>query len=207
VSAEALEEAAFLAVPDDPAGAEDLHHRALAVRVEHGLRTFYVDSLEALAVLATRWERFDPAVHLLAACDVARDRMGYPRPAINQFDYESTVAAARAALGDDGFADTWARGGELSLDDAVAYASRARGPRGRPSYGWASLTPTELDVVRLVTDGLTNPEVGRRLFITRATVKTHLSHIYAKLGVANRTELAAIATARMPGFEVRRVGL
>jgi DNA-binding NarL/FixJ family response regulator len=47
-----------------------------------------------------------------------------------------------------------------------------------------------------VVDGLTNPEVASRLFISRATVKTHLSHIYAKLGVANRTELAAAATER-----------
>jgi DNA-binding NarL/FixJ family response regulator len=48
-------------------------------------------------------------------------------------------------------------------------------------------------VVRLVADGLTNPEIGSRLFISRATVKTHLSHVYAKLDVSNRTELAALA--------------
>ena len=62
--------------------------------------------------------------------------------------------------------------------------------------GWASLTPTELDVVSLVAEGLTNPEIGSRLFISRATVKTHLSHVYAKLDVSNRTELAALASTR-----------
>ena len=46
--------------------------------------------------------------------------------------------------------------------------------------------------MRLAVDGLTNPEIGARLFMSRSTVKTHLSHVYAKLGVANRTELAAL---------------
>jgi DNA-binding NarL/FixJ family response regulator len=51
-------------------------------------------------------------------------------------------------------------------------------------------------VVRLVGEGLTNPEIGSRLFMSRATVKTHLSHVYAKLGIANRTELATLGSAR-----------
>lgn len=59
------------------------------------------------------------------------------------------------------------------------------------------MTPTELDVVRLVVDGLSNPEIGARLFISRGTVKTHLSHVYAKVGVANRTELATFAAPRL----------
>jgi DNA-binding CsgD family transcriptional regulator len=99
-------------------------------------------------------------------------------------------------LGDRAFTEAWAEGARLTLDDAVAYVRRARGIRRRPSTGWGSLTPTELDVVRLVVDGLNNPEIGSRLFMSRGTVKTHLSHIYAKLGVANRTELATLTTAR-----------
>jgi DNA-binding NarL/FixJ family response regulator len=47
-----------------------------------------------------------------------------------------------------------------------------------------------------VVDGLNNPEIGSRLFMSRGTVKTHLSHVYAKLGVANRTELATLAARR-----------
>jgi DNA-binding NarL/FixJ family response regulator len=46
-------------------------------------------------------------------------------------------------------------------------------------------------VVRLVVEGLSNPEIGARLYMSRGTVKAHLSRVYAKLGVANRTELAA----------------
>jgi DNA-binding NarL/FixJ family response regulator len=45
-----------------------------------------------------------------------------------------------------------------------------------------------------VVDGLTNPEIGTRLLMSRGTVKTHLSHVFAKLGVANRTELATLAS-------------
>jgi DNA-binding CsgD family transcriptional regulator len=84
----------------------------------------------------------------------------------------------------------------MSLDEAAAYASSARGSRRRPDAGWESLTPTEAEVVRLAVDGLSNPEIGARLFMSRSTVKTHLSHIYAKLGVANRTALAARITSR-----------
>jgi DNA-binding CsgD family transcriptional regulator len=90
----------------------------------------------------------------------------------------------------------WAEGETLSLEDAVAYARRARGERRRPSSGWASLTPTETDVVRLVAEGLTNPDIAARLFVSRATVKTHLVHVFSKLGVATRSELASAATRR-----------
>jgi predicted ATPase/DNA-binding CsgD family transcriptional regulator len=81
----------------------------------------------------------------------------------------------------------------VDVRDRVAYAQRARGKRGRPSSGWESLTPAEQDVVRLAADGLSNPDIGTRLYMSRSTVKTHLSHVYAKLGVTNRTELANLA--------------
>jgi DNA-binding NarL/FixJ family response regulator len=48
-------------------------------------------------------------------------------------------------------------------------------------------------VVRLVAQGLTNPEIAKRLFIARNTVKVHLTHIFSKLGVSARAELAAEA--------------
>ena len=92
----------------------------------------------------------------------------------------------------------WAEGAALEIDEAVAYAARGRGERGRPSSGWASLTPAELDVVRLVAEGLTNPQVGERLFISRRTVQTHLAHIFAKLGISTRHELTKLAGQRGP---------
>jgi predicted ATPase/class 3 adenylate cyclase/DNA-binding CsgD family transcriptional regulator len=78
----------------------------------------------------------------------------------------------------------------LTLDEAVALAQRSRGERRRPSHGWASLTPAEIDVARLVAEGLTNPAIAKRLVMSPNTVKTHLSHIFAKLDIGNRAELA-----------------
>jgi DNA-binding CsgD family transcriptional regulator len=78
----------------------------------------------------------------------------------------------------------------------AALADRAS---GRPLAG-ESLTPTELEIVRHAAAGLTNPAIGERMFISRGTVKIHLSHIYAKLGLRNRSEVAAEAMRRQsPG--------
>lgn len=196
ILADALEQQAHLAVADEDRAIE-LHHAALTERVEHGLRTFYVDSLEALATLGARAGRVSTAVRVLAASDQARASMAYPHSPARRRTYEATVGSLRAALGDRPFTQAWAEGARLSLDEAVAYVRRSRGTRRRPSTGWGSLTPTELDIVRLVIDGLSNPEMADRLLMSRETVKTHLSHVYAKLGIANRTELAALASARL----------
>jgi pimeloyl-ACP methyl ester carboxylesterase/DNA-binding CsgD family transcriptional regulator len=63
----------------------------------------------------------------------------------------------------------------------------------RPTVGWPSLTDAELPVARLAAEGLTNAEVAARLFLSRYTVETHLKHVFAKLGVESRAELAALA--------------
>jgi DNA-binding CsgD family transcriptional regulator len=72
----------------------------------------------------------------------------------------------------------------------------ARGRRQRPTVGWDSLTKSEMDVVRLVATGLRNADVADRLFISPRTVQTHLSHVFAKLGISSRAELVAEATRR-----------
>ena len=59
----------------------------------------------------------------------------------------------------------------------------------RPAGG-PSLTPTERDVVRLVSDGLANIDIATRLFVSPRTVQTHLTHVYAKLGLTSRVQLA-----------------
>ncbi len=84
----------------------------------------------------------------------------------------------------------WADGAALSTEEAIGYAQRGRGERKRPSSGWASLTPTELDVTRLAGEGLGNKEIGARLFISPRTVQTHLTHVYTKLGLTSRVQLA-----------------
>jgi predicted ATPase/DNA-binding CsgD family transcriptional regulator len=156
------------------------------------------DGIEFLGVLAAARDRHADAARLLAAADAARPPLRYLAPGFtaNRDAAARAASQARHALGDDGFAQAWEQGQALALDDAVAFAARKGGGRKRPATGWAGLTPAELEVVRLVREGLRNDAIARRLFIAPGTVKVHLSHIFAKLGIANRAELAAQAAAQ-----------
>jgi DNA-binding NarL/FixJ family response regulator len=62
-----------------------------------------------------------------------------------------------------------------------------------PERGLASLTPRELEVLRLLVEGRSNRQIARPLFITEKTASVHVSNILSKLGAANRSEAAAIA--------------
>jgi predicted ATPase/DNA-binding CsgD family transcriptional regulator len=182
----------------DLAGAEHLVRNA-TVQWHRGCdRMDACDGIELLGVLAAARERFSDAARLLAAADAARRPLGYLAPGFTANRGASAHAAsqARDALGEDRFTQAWEEGQGLSLDDAVAYAARRGGGRKRPATGWASLTPAELEVVRLVSEGLRNDAIARRLFIAPGTVKVHLSHIFAKLGITTRAELAARAASQ-----------
>ena len=74
-----------------------------------------------------------------------------------------------------------------------------RGTRGRPQFGWQSVTPTERSVMALVAEGLSNPQIGQRLYISSRTVQTHLAHVFAKLGISSRAQLAAEVTRQQRG--------
>ncbi|WP_253861542.1 LuxR family transcriptional regulator [Mycobacterium asiaticum] len=150
--------------------------------------------LDCLAGTVTEAGNHQVAVRLFAAADAAYQRMGLVRfPVLAQAD-EARIAALQAVLGDDEFEATWAEGAALSLEEAIAYAQHRRGERSRASSGWASLTRAELDVVKLVSQGLGNREVAGKLFISPRTVQAHLTHIYTKLGLTSRVQLAQEAT-------------
>ncbi|HEX6454443.1 MAG TPA: AAA family ATPase [Trebonia sp.] len=72
----------------------------------------------------------------------------------------------------------------------------ARGSRRRPKTGWASLTDTEQTVAALLAEGLSNPDIAGRMFISRRTVQFHVSNILGKLGLSSRVELAALVARR-----------
>ena len=176
--------------------AEHLAHEALAAQAERGDHINVPDSLDALAEVAAGLEGHTEASRLIGAAARARAELRLVRWTHEQ---ERTVTLSLRlvkALGHEAHAAAFAEGEALSLTDAIAYARRARATRRRPSVGWESLTPTELDIVRHAAAGLTNPEIAERMFIARGTVKVHLSHIYTKLGLRNRSEVAAEAIRR-----------
>ena len=74
---------------------------------------------------------------------------------------------------------------------------RRRSRRQRASTGWESLTESELRVAKLAAEGLTNRQIGERLFVSRRTVETHLKHIFQKLDLSTRTQLAGEAARHL----------
>ena len=147
------------------------------------------DTLECLATLAGDAGSHREAARLFGAAAAIRQRMGLVRLKVWDAGYEASVAALRNAMGEADFESAWAEGIALSTDEAIAYAQRGRGQRKRPTSGWGSLTPTELDVVRLVSEGLANNDIAARLFVSPRTVQTHLTHVYTKLGLSSRVQL------------------
>jgi DNA-binding CsgD family transcriptional regulator len=81
---------------------------------------------------------------------------------------------------------------------AVGLRRGQPGHRRRPTHGWDSLTDTERRVADLVASGLSNPVIAERMFLSRRTVQTHVSHILTETGLTSRVELAA-AVARRDG--------
>jgi len=180
----------------DVSEAEGHLHEALAIATRRDFRLQLLTILEWLARVAAQTDSPTEAVRLLGAVQAAREQSGVVRWPPEPERWAPVEKDLRTALGGDAFARLWAEGVALSLDAAVAYVSRARGKRKRPARGWESLTPTELEIVRHAAGGLTNPQIGERMFISRGTVKVHLSHVFAKLNIATRSELAASAARR-----------
>ena len=171
-------------------------HEGLTVISGMGPRVLTPDLLDVAATLRSDVGAHADAVRLWAAATSARTRMGTVRRPNPILTIADDIAGARSRLGEDAFRDAWSTGEQTELDDAVAFALRGWGPRRRPAAGWDSLTPTELKVVALVAEGLTNPQIGERLFVSKRTVSAHLRNVFAKLGVSTRAELASQATKR-----------
>jgi DNA-binding CsgD family transcriptional regulator len=148
----------------------------------------------------------DDAGLLLEA--VERLRQGRRRIELAYACEDAGIALARArrrqgvALIDEAIAIYRRVGARRDVGRAVAglrrLGVRRRADEGarRPERGWEALTATEHRVVELAALGLTNPEIGSRLAISRRTVETHLSHVFGKLGVSSRVELAAAHARR-----------
>jgi predicted ATPase/class 3 adenylate cyclase/DNA-binding CsgD family transcriptional regulator len=147
------------------------------------------DTLECLGSVVCGAGGHLDAGRFFGAAHAIRQRMGAVRLKVWDADYQASVAALRDTLGERDFDSAWAEGAALSVEEVIAYAQRGRGQRKRPTSGWASLTPAERDVVRLVSEGLANNEIAIRLFVSPRTVQSHLTHVYAKLGLSSRVQL------------------
>jgi len=173
--------------------------QALSIAIDVGGEVIVPDLLESLAGVARIEGSHRDAVRLNGMAAAARERMGSRRFKVFDDAHEKSVAELRTALGDNDFDEAWAEGASLSMEEAIAFVQRGRGERKRPASGWASLTPTELDVVRLVGEGLSNKDIAARLFVSPRTAESHLSHVYSKLGLSSRVQLAQEATRHAAG--------
>jgi predicted ATPase/DNA-binding CsgD family transcriptional regulator len=171
-------------------------YAALANMAAGGAYLGLPDILESIALLAGRAGSHLHAGRLLGAANAVRQRTGEVRFKVYEADCEESEAKVREAMGEEGFAAAWTEGAAMTRDEAIAYVQRGRGERRRAVTGWDSLTPTERDVVRLVSEGLGNKEIGARLFISHRTVQTHLTHVYTKLGITSRMQLAQESARR-----------
>jgi DNA-binding CsgD family transcriptional regulator len=185
-------------------GREELA-RTVTGELEEGARRTPANSAAAAALLCRSLVERDPAPALDA---VARYRQTQLRPALAACCEQTAALLAPLGRRDEAIALLNDAAAIHSDTDATADAARvdaalrqlgARRPshrKSRPTSGWESLTPMETDVSQLAAAGLTNPEIGARLYISRRTVETHLSHVFTKLRLTGRTHLAAEVAKR-----------
>lgn len=169
---------------------------ALDAFITMGARPSAIHALDEAGAIAIDSGAWVDGVRLRGAAQVERDRLGIVEGPSVIAAYASSIETAQRELGLETFEIALQEGRSMSLAEAAAYARKNRGPRKRPTTGWDSLTPAELAVVRLAREGLANAQVAERLFVSTRTVTTHLTHVYAKLGLKSRSELVAEAVRR-----------
>ncbi len=188
---------------------DDLRHIHTAFRVEHDRDLpgrpsekdanlnlpFYVEGLAE--VVAAQGEGVW-AARLWGAAEALREDLHAPRPEVFRTQYEQAIAAARTHVGEKPFTAAWAQGRAMTLEQVLAAQAAVTmpktapaGPSSIPSPRKActsadGLTAREVEVLRLVAQGLTNEQVAQCLIISPRTVDTHLTAIYSKIGVTSR---------------------
>ena len=159
------------------------------------------------------------AARLFGAAHALHMSTGAPAPPLDMADYRRTEADARASLGDAPFAEAWATGAAMTLDEAIAYVlaadeitgsdllegtvSRPGPPDGVPRDVPARsdgvphlvavpLTPRERDVVALIARGFSNRQIAEELVLSVRTVERHIENVYNRLGISGKAGRAII---------------
>jgi predicted ATPase/DNA-binding CsgD family transcriptional regulator len=157
-------------------------------------------SLGGLAVVVAEQGEPTWAARLWGAAEALREAIGALIPPVYRTDYEQAVAAARAQVGEQSFSALWAEGRSMPLEQVLT----ARGPvtipesvatiqsssptveKSLPRYP-DGLTAREVEVLRLLAQGLTDAQIAEQLIISPRTVNTHLTSIYGKIQVSTRS--------------------
>jgi len=162
----------------------------------------------------------DVRMPVMDGIEATRQLSGGPRPRVlilttfdlDQYVYDALCAGASGFLLKDVTAERLfdavrvIAAGEALLAPAVTrrliseFARLRPRPDGAPAPALGTLTPRETQVLRLVAEGLSNPEIAARLVVTEETVKTHVSRMLSKLGLRDRTQ--AVVTAYESGLVV-----
>jgi predicted ATPase/DNA-binding CsgD family transcriptional regulator len=178
----------------DLPSAWSLLREALALRAEAGLLPDVAESLEALAGVCAGQGAPREAGTLSGAAAALRTRFGLVLGPAARAAHDRDTGRARAGNPAE-FGRGWARGTGRPPEETVTEVLSLQGRR-TAATGWAALTRAEIEVARLAAEGLTNREIGARLFVSPRTVQTHLSHVFGKLKVTSRRELARQMRAR-----------
>jgi DNA-binding CsgD family transcriptional regulator len=171
---------------------------ALAMSQALGQKNGLAFSLEEMAGIAGVQGQAQRATKLFGAAEALREAIGAPLPPGFRALYERVMVTARAHLGEAAFAETWAQGRAMTLEQAIAEAEQtapsgqATSTRSARIYP-AGLSIREVEVLRLVAAGLTDAQIADRLVLSTRTVSTHLRSIYNKLGVNSRSAATRFA--------------
>jgi DNA-binding CsgD family transcriptional regulator/tetratricopeptide (TPR) repeat protein len=187
----------------DHISARALYEESLDIAKEMGNKLNIADCLEGLAIVVTAQGELTWGARLWGASEALREAMGTPIPPVYRVGYESSVTAARTQLGEEVFAEAWAEGRAMTPEQVLAVQTPGTKPisesssstpptKSTPTYP-AGLTAREVEVLRLVAQGLTDAQVAEQLVISPRTVNTHLTSIFNKLGVNSRASAARFA--------------
>src|SRR3954452_4632380 len=169
-----------------------------AVRIQHqiGHRWGMLTSLEGLAWVAGSSGQLERAAVLLGAGAALCQELGIALYPYAQAHHDACQAAVRAGLGEARYRSSSEQGHALDRDQVVAAAledppADQHAPTAPAARDHGKLSDRELEVAKLVASGLSNPAIAADLFVSVATVKTHVSHVLRKLGLDSRVQLAS----------------